>query len=150
MSDLSIKDKMDYAMKHFSFIADQRVKTFNFYIIILAASTGATITASQRINQPAAFVATGVFHVFFAFIFWMIDKRSRRLLLIAKDGLRTIEESESWPSDCRLAVRDHQELAGFKNWFFSFTMAFRITFLGQFLFGLLVIYCGLFVKHGTS
>jgi len=41
--DKRLSAQMDYAMKHFLFIADQRIKTFNFYVILLAASGGATI-----------------------------------------------------------------------------------------------------------
>lgn len=35
MSDpISSADRLDYAWKHFALIADQRMKTFNFYLIV--------------------------------------------------------------------------------------------------------------------
>lgn len=142
-----IKERLDYAMKHFTFIADQRIKTFNFYVILLAASTGATLTAAQKVTSTAVFVTTGLLHISFAAIFFVIDQRSRRLLAVSKVSLLALESSDGWPEDSRLVVRDSEEMKNFWNRVFSYTSAFRVTFILQLILGLAVIYCGVFIEH---
>jgi hypothetical protein len=50
MSSFTDKERFDYYWKHFSLIADQRVKTFNFYVIVVGFTLVATI---QALNPSA-------------------------------------------------------------------------------------------------
>ena len=67
----------------------------------------------------------------FAVVFFLIDQRSRRLVQIPKDVLLKFEEDKGW----QLFARDVQEMNLARNRIFSYTAAFRLAFLIQFLFG---------------
>ena len=87
----STKDQLDYAMKHFSFIADQRMKAFNFYIILFAASIAATMSAMDRLPKKTGFVTCGIIHILVAGVFFIMDQRSRRLVKLSLKAVRRIE-----------------------------------------------------------
>jgi len=80
MENLTKKDHFEYAWKHFTVIADQRLKTFNFYIIMVAAGIAATLSAFEKQRAMAVFLACGLLHVVCSIVFFLIDERSRRLV----------------------------------------------------------------------
>jgi hypothetical protein len=126
---------LDYAWKHFSAIAEQRIKTFNFYVILLAASIGATLTIFEKLKEPDLLIVCGSANIVIALIFFLIDQRGRRLIQIPKDALIEIETSKGW----NFFTRDVKETALPLNRFVSFTVAFRIAFLAQTAFGVWVL-----------
>ena len=134
---------LDYAWKHFSNISEQRIKTFNFYVILLAASIGATLTIFEKLGQPDLLIVFGVANILIALIFFLIDQRSRRLVQIPKDVLAKIEISKGW----KLFTRDDEEMTLFWNRIASYTVAFRITFLGQAAFGAWVLFRACALAH---
>ena len=54
VSSFTDKDRFDYYWKHFALIADQRVKTFNLYIIVVGATLVATVIAEAQHAQAVA------------------------------------------------------------------------------------------------
>ena len=89
---LSTKDKFDYVMKHFTLIADQRVKTFNFYVVASAAAVSASAAIASRAEIPRITLCiVGTAHVFIALVFWLIDLRGCRILRISSDALAELE-----------------------------------------------------------
>jgi len=138
----SLTAQMDYATKHFFFIADQRIKTFNFYVILLAACGGATLQLTPVYNKTT-FVVVALFHWLIALVFSLIEQRNIRLLKICKGALIRLERENQWPPFSRLAaVDDHQRSA-----LVSYRGAINIAFAAQVMIGALLLYCALFVTH---
>jgi len=137
MSQISDKDRLDYAWKHFALIADQRVKTFNFYIIVLLAAFSATIGVLKSGVIPRhTFCLIGCAHIFIAGVFALIDLRGCRLLKVAADGLKEIERSEAFDGRAKLMLEDDRANKRGMRRLVSYRVAFGITFLAQAAFGL--------------
>lgn len=131
--NITAKEQLDCAWKHFVFIADQRLRSFNFYIILLAASIGGTIAVFEKIGRFTPVLMCGLWHIVVGAVFVAMDIRSRRLLEVPKEALRWFESHESWTGP-KLILRDDERMRGFAR-FISFTSAFRSTFVGQALIG---------------
>jgi len=102
------RERLDYAWKHFALIADQRMKAFNFYLLVLLASFGGTIGLIQKSLPRHDFCLIGFVHISVAIIFWSIDSRSCRMLQIAIDALTEIEESPAFEGKCKLMLEDRK------------------------------------------
>jgi len=102
------RERLDYAWKHFALIADQRMKAFNFYLLVLLASFGGTIGLIQKSLPRHDFCLIGFVHISVAIIFWSIDSRSYRMLQIAIDALTEIEESPAFEGKCKLMLEDRK------------------------------------------
>jgi hypothetical protein len=135
MSEFSKRDYFDYAWKHFTLIADQRLKTFNFYIIIVAAFTAATIAGFDKADHFWLLFACGFLHIVCSAVFFLIDERSRRLVNTPKHVLIGIEADNGWA----LFQRDVALQEVLWNKVASYTGAFRLAFLSQFMFGVMVV-----------
>lgn len=95
------KEARNYAWNYFQFHAEQRLKTFHFYIIIAAILTGGYITLLTDNNFPykswssvLAFLLS-----FISFVFWRIERRNHQLVKNAEKALRHLDESWELTSD---------------------------------------------------
>ena len=91
------REMRDYAWKYFALHADQRIKTFNFFLIMCTLIIGGLITLlrdAQHVTAKAP-CAIGIGLTFIAFIFWKLDHRNRELIRHAEDALKVIEKDES-------------------------------------------------------
>lgn len=149
-SSLPLKDQMDYAMKHFMFIADQRLRFFQFYAILLAASVGATLTLVEKDYSQISYLITGAYHVLVSLLFTAIEARNLHLLGVARHGLQAIEANPQWPIALRLSTIDSMVTRVGLRGLGSFRVAFRFTYLAQLVFGCSLLYCGAFVQHGKK
>ena len=145
-ADFSKKDYFDYAWKHFTVIADQRLKTFNFYIIIVGASVAATASAYKNDKPFWLLLVCGALQVVCALIFFLIDQRSLRLINGPKKILASMEEEAGW----ELFRADIAGQRRFRNKISSYTFAFRIAFAAQCAFGLLVVFVAFFPGAGPT
>ncbi|WP_395746629.1 hypothetical protein [Prosthecobacter sp.] len=130
------KERFDYAWKHFALIADQRIKTFNFYIIVLLAAFGGTISNLVRSDLPRHdFCLIGFAHICAAVIFWAIDSRSCRMLQVAVDALTEIESSPAFEGKIKLMLEDRKRNKHGLWHLLSYRVAFKATFVLQLIFG---------------
>jgi hypothetical protein len=141
MTSITEKERLDYAWKHFALIADQRVKTFNFYVIVLLAAFSATISAMKTGTPRPIFFFIGCGHIFIAGIFALIDVRGCRMLAIATDALKEIESSSAFEGVAKLMVEDTKRNKHGLMYGISYRVAFGLTFFAQALFGLLIAWC---------
>lgn len=125
-SEIGPKERFEYAWKHFSFIADQRLKAFNFYVVLLAAATGATLTAWTRDDWRIKFVCL-FWHLCTACAFFVVDWRNRKLLQIPKRALIAFEMG--WKGAKLLAVDQRQHSGA--DQILSFTGVFWAALFGQ-------------------
>lgn len=138
-SSITDKDRLDYAWKHFALIADQRMKTFNFYVIILAGSFTGTVAALMREGvHRRTFCLIGTAHLLIAVIFALIDWRSCRILQISANALAAIERSPAFAGQPLLIQEDRDKNK--KGWrhLVSYRWAFLGAFAAQFAFGVLL------------
>jgi len=137
---VSMKEKLDYLTKVFLYIGDQRLKTFNYYAIILAATVGMTGIAVKEGLQALCVVAGGM-HVIIAFVFFVIDTRNRGLLGRAREALCACEK-EAFPNkEYRLISNDQADKSLKPLWLMraSYTTAFHALYTAQVLFGIGII-----------
>ena len=134
-----------YVLELFKYIGDQRLKTFNYYALILAVTTAGTFTAVEKFSHEVLLLC-GVTHVVVATVFWLIDKRNCQLISIAREALRAYEEGSNFPENLRVMMKDEWGKDGKpKNkdvkagWRWpreaTFTMAFRVAYVSQILLG---------------
>ena len=136
---VSMKETLDYLTKVFLYIGEQRLKTFNYYAIILAATVGMTGIAVKE-GFPALCVVAGGMHVIIAFVFFVIDKRNRGLLGRAREALLACEK-EAFPKKYRLISNDQADKSMKPLWLMraSYTTAFHALYTAQVLFGIGII-----------
>jgi len=102
----------DYAWKYFAFHAEQRLKTFHFYVLLAALIIGGLLTVSRegadpRLASPLAFLLT-----FVSLVFWKLDMRNRQLVWNGERALKDVEANstpqnqEKEPSPLCLFIHD--------------------------------------------
>lgn len=127
----------DLIWDHFKFNADQRLKAFNFFLLLSIFADGGIITALERRLGSVLLIIIGLFLILLSLLFWLADARSKDLLSLSIEALREIEKS--YPKKCRIFEIDSKK----RNWFVRFTTAISALLAAQLLFGLGVIVFGL-------
>jgi len=137
------KEARTYAWGYFALHADQRMKLFNFFLILSGLILGA-FTAVRGMAPGAKAVAfLPMLLVLTAFVFWRLEKRTRRLVKNGEDALRFLDEHwsleglpDKTPHYLHLFARDDyftDELK--KHWWakrlvpISYADSFRIAYL---------------------
>lgn len=133
-----------YVLELFKYIGDQRLKTFNYYALILAATTAATLTSINSLSREVLLLC-GTMHVVVALVFWMIDCRNCELLFSVRKAMRRYENDAEFPESMR--VMNHDEAKQKSSYLppnkadketpagwhpkFTYTRAFQIAFTAQ-------------------
>ena len=92
-STVSMKELRDYAWDYFSLHADQRLKTFHFFILI-SAFIFTSCAALARIIGVSFWMAIPMFSIsLLAFAFWKLDKRNKQLVRVGEEALKEIESN---------------------------------------------------------
>ena len=128
-------DDKTYLWEHFKLHADQRIKTFNFYVVFAIFTDGAVYTVIDRGLHDSLLIILGIFIISLSIIFRIIDTRSRNLIDIAISGLKKLEENS--PEYAKPFSIDSTKRKGAA----SYTCAFNLLFGLQVIFGLgLIVY----------
>jgi hypothetical protein len=112
MTENDRRDLREYAWKYFALHADQRLRTFNFYLIIVAVVLGGILTFLKDAKVPALASPAGASLCLLSYIFWGLDRRNRELITHAMAILRTIENetpTENLPENLRVFVVQEQQ-----------------------------------------
>ena len=89
---MDINEQKDYAWKYFELHANQRMSTFNFFIVIAALMTTALAKTFERDFQYSYVgIILGIGLSLSAYIFWKLDQRVRFLIKHAEGVLKEIE-----------------------------------------------------------
>ena len=126
-----------YLWDHFKFNAEQRLKGFNFFVLLSIFADGGVFTALEKGLSPGLLTLLGFFIIILSTVFWLVDTRSQQLLRLAIPGLKEFESS--FKPHSRLFELD----AGSQGTVIRYTFAFRALLLCQLLFGLGVALYGL-------
>nr|WP_275589596.1 hypothetical protein [Pseudomonas sp. KSR10] len=127
-----------FVWAHFKLNAEQRLRGFNFFVVLAIFADGGVLAALERGFSPGLLVLLGAFTVLLAMVFWLVDARSRQLLQLTITALREIESE--FPPSYRLFAND----ALGQNPVISYTFAIRALLLAQMGFGFGVIVYGLY------
>ena len=143
------------AWKYFEIHAEQRLKLFQFYITICTALLAAGALAARLEGPNILLAIVGVFSVLISLIFWRLDARTKILVKIGENALKTLDNlhvipdtEDGGPSPLKLFERDDFLAKEGTNSFaivghVSYRKCFNATFLFVCLMGLLAIMYGL-------
>lgn len=134
----------DYLLEHWKFNAEQRLKTFNFFVAFSIFANGGVFTAFDRCAHDLVLLLLGGFVVILSLTFMLVDSRCRRLLHVAKGGLKVQEADRQ--AHARLFINDDQRSGRLVR----FTVAFNTLFGLQAVFGIMVMAYALFAMAPAS
>src|SRR5260370_14012241 len=89
------KEARTYAWGYFALHADQRMKLFNFFLILSGLILGAFPAVRGMATGAKVVALLPLLLVLTAFIFWRLAERTRRLLKNGEDALRFLDKQ--WP-----------------------------------------------------
>jgi len=93
-SNRIFQEQRKYAWDYFQLHAEQRMRSFNFFVVIAAIlSTGIVGIIKKDIEFHFVGVVLGFCLVIIPFIFWKLDQRARFLIKHAEDILKEIEKA---------------------------------------------------------
>lgn len=109
MSD-KVKLQFDYAWKWFSFHADQRVKMFNFMLVVFGIFVTALVNAvdkkfANNIIGMLCCLAGGL-----AIVFNLLDQRNRELVKAGEDMLAYLERTTIFGETVQVSDRDDRPI----------------------------------------
>lgn len=135
------QDKWDFYLKHFHFVAEQRLKILGFYFIAsIAIITTTTDLYFETENQDLK-RAIGGLHILLAIAFYFLDKRSLKLLETAK---RTLIYLESTLDADLLKMftpdRDEHSWPHTLNMLITVRAVVALIYFGQMIAGAVLIY----------
>lgn len=131
-------DSRGFVWAHFKLNAEQRLRGFNFFVLLAIFADGGVLAALERGFSPGLLILLGAFTVLLAAVFWLVDARSRQLLSITIVALKEIEAD--FPESYRLFALD----AKGQNPVVSYTFAIRALLIAQMGFGLGVVAYGFY------
>lgn len=126
-----------FIWEHFKFNADQRLKSFNFFVLLSIFADGGVFTALEKNMAPQVLTLMGAFTCLLAVVFWLVDSRSQNLLKLTIPALKEIESS--FEEKSQLFRIDALE----QGKFVRYTFAIRTLLFCQFLLGLCVFIYGI-------
>jgi hypothetical protein len=159
MSKLTTNRLHEHAWSYFVLHADQRLRTFDFYLVLSTLIAGAMLSfmKSGIPRIQTAILATTL--PFISFVFWKLDIRNKQLVKLAEEAIKHVERESGLADDGeaphRLKLFLYEEYATAKlkrfpkmwPWkaHFSYSTCFNLVF---FVFGSIGLICGLFVLLG--
>lgn len=139
----------EYYWDYFSMHADQRLKSFNFYIVVSAVFIGAFVNILNNNNGITLACILPYILSFISFIFWKLDLRTKGMIKIAENAIKIIDdqivgnEDTDHPNELNIFRYDDyvtSKRCGFKM-NFSYSTCLNSIFLAM---GLLGFFAGTF------
>ena len=134
------REDRDHLWDHFKFNADQRIKAFNFFVILSGFVNGAVFAAYEKKFALPLIMAIGVLIIVLAATFAVIDQRSRNLTRLSLPGLKQFE------AECQTLTNDNFKIfttdANSSSRIVRYTTAFALLYCVQAAFGIAVVLYG--------
>lgn len=144
------KELRDHAWSYFVLHAEQRLKTFHFYLIVATLIGGGVLALAKGGSASAGASPMAFLLPFLSFVFWKLDERNKQLIKHGEEALKLIENDsglhDSGEEPHRLKLFLHEEYATAKrprlpHWppwraHFSYSTCFRGVFIAFGLSGL--------------
>ena len=119
--------------EHFKLNAEQRLKAFNFFLLLSIFTNGGVINAIDKHLSPWLLLLLGTFLCILSSVFWIADSRSKQLLALSVEAMLNIEKS--YPDACQIFRLDAEN----RRTFVRYRVAFATLLIVQFAFGLGVV-----------
>ena len=127
----------DHAWKYFLLHADQRIKTFNFFLILCALISGALTTILKDANDIKVGIPLALLLTFLSFIFWKIDLRNKQLISHGENALKCLEDlyevidESNAPNLLKVFNCEEQKTKRLKqnSFYFTYSTCFHLVFL---------------------
>lgn len=128
---------LDYAWKYFQLHADQRMKTFNFYLILCALISGALTAILKDATDIRVGIPLALLLPFLSFIFWKLDLRNKQLIAHGEEALKhlenlySIDDDDDKPHLLKIFNSEGHITKGLKRntFFFTYSTCFHLVFL---------------------
>ncbi len=139
MEESQKKMLRDYAWKYFALHAEQRMKTFHFYVLVSSVLIAGFINGIKDSDSYLLFSVMGLLLAFISFLFGKLDERNKILIRNGEeaikflDNLEDLDDTQEKPSVCKIFA--HDDLTMKKK--FSYSSFFNAMF---FIFGSLGIF----------
>ncbi len=149
MNDELRGELREIAWKYFDRHAEQRLKTFHFYIVLATAISAGILAFAREPNQLTNGWPLALLLAIFSFVFWKLDCRNRGLVNHSEMALKELERALDLPDEevnvphrCKLFLREEYISNQAKRFpdaplwtaHFSYSTCFRTVF-GIFGFG---------------
>lgn len=85
------KELREYAWKYFSLHAEQRLKTFHFFVILATVLVGAISTIAKELGNLGHAAPLAYLLATLAFVFWKLDRRNKELIKHGENALKALE-----------------------------------------------------------
>lgn len=82
------KELREYAWNYFSLHAEQRLKTFHFFVILSTVITGAVLTIIKDFKNVEYAAPLAFLLPIFSFVFWKLDLRNKELIKHGENALK--------------------------------------------------------------
>jgi hypothetical protein len=129
-----------YAWAYFAYHADQRMKTFNFFLIVAGLSAGGITSLLRDGGNPRWICPLGVMLTLLSLIFLKIDQRNKQLCRNGEAALKYLDSLHGHPSQSGkphvLAIFDRDDFHT-KSSHFSYSKCLGLVF---WLFALLGVF----------
>lgn len=91
MNEEQQKNMRTYAWGYFVQHAEQRLKTFNFYVLFCTVVIGSFSTLITKTGTHAIYCVLPALLPFFSFVFYKLDERTKMLIRNAEDALKFLD-----------------------------------------------------------
>jgi hypothetical protein len=107
---MALGEARDHAWKYFTLNADQRLRTFNFYLITTGLVVGGLLTYLKDARSPIVIMLGGFVLTVLSVIFWLLDRRVKEFIDCGRDILMGIEQAPSSPiaEKFRIFLKQHE------------------------------------------
>jgi hypothetical protein len=101
-----------YAWDYFALHADHRLRAFHFYILVSTALLGGFALSVKNGGLQSWMSTFGLLLIFFSFVFWKMDDRTRQLIKNGENALEYLdaqhglEDQDNLPHALRLFSRE--------------------------------------------
>lgn len=143
MKQEDLKDYRDYAWNYFALHAGQRMAVFRFYVIFATVIIGAFSTLVSKNGIQKEYFLLPLSLVFFSFIFWKLEKRTKMLVRNAEEALKHIDELCIKDDDLVLKLfhNDDTKTSNLHLWplyggYFSYSRVFKWVYIFLALLGM--------------
>jgi hypothetical protein len=92
MDEQKREELRDQAWKYFALHADQRLKAFNFYLILCTVIAGGLLTLIKDARDPRIAILVALLLPSLSLVFWKLDTRNRQLIDHSQEALMFFED----------------------------------------------------------
>jgi hypothetical protein len=143
----------EYAWKYFSLHAEQRLKTFHFFVILSTVLTGAILTLAKDTVYVGYASPLAYLLAVFSFVFWKLDVRNKELIKHGENALKNLEDQlniqatgqqpepvllfshEEWSTNSKLRFPQVPLMSAHMSFSDCFNVIFSVFGIGGFVLG---------------